>query len=59
MQRYTIDVIPITESNLEAVGDSEGEDAEAAKEKLKKKMEEKMSSTFIRGWIVKNQMQNK
>lgn len=47
LQRYIIDVIPIADSTAPAGS----EDAEAA---LKRKIEGKMSSTYIRGWIAKN-----
>ncbi|KAF7974827.1 hypothetical protein HWV62_11187 [Athelia sp. TMB] len=46
LKRYTIDVIPIAESSVPG-----GEDEETA---LKRRIEEKMSSTYIRGWIAKN-----
>lgn len=53
LDRFTIDVISFTESKIELVSDNE--DSDKAKENLLKKMEDKMSSTYIRGWIVKNQ----
>lgn len=51
LQRYIIDVIPISDSTALAGS----EDAETT---LKRKIEGKMSSTYIRGWIAKNRTQN-